>query len=91
METQKFNPITGKVEGVSETEELIQWNADTSRLMKIGLRTHNPDTMAAVHDRISEKFGSEFADSAIAQMITHLMTTENWSFFDENGNPSPLL
>lgn len=72
--------------------EQLQWSADTSRLMKIALRNHNPQMVTQVMERISEKFGDDFAEEAVARMANHLMNTENWSFFDpETGKPSALL
>ena len=70
-----------------ETEDLRQWLADTSRLLKIGLRTHDTFTVDMAYKRISERLGEDFAEKSVYVMITHLMNTENWSFFDESGEP----
>ena len=72
-------------------EEDAQWLADSSRLMKIALRTHDPEMLDTVYQRISEKYGELVAENSIYQMITHLITTENWSWEDADGNSSPLL
>lgn len=73
-------------------DELIQWSADTSRLLKIGLRTYDPETVASVMARISARLGEDMAEAMLLETINQLMTTENWSFFDEEtGEASPLV
>lgn len=74
-----------------EFEQTIQRNADTMRLLKIGLRTHDPETVNAAYERISNTYGEDLANSVVSQTITNLMSSENWSFFNENDEPSPLL
>ena len=71
--------------------ELLQRNADDSRLLKTGLRTHDLAVVDAAHTRISQRFGKKLADRVTFETITKMIDTENWSWFDENGNPSPLL
>jgi len=72
--------------------DFIQWIADTSRLLKIALRSHDPEMVASVHDRIASRLGKIEADKTVFSMITHLITTEDWSFIDkETGKASPLL
>ena len=75
-----------------EPTDFIQWNADTSRLLKTALRTHNPEILASVHERIASRLGESEADETIFSMITHLIETEDWSFIDKKtGEASPLL
>lgn len=71
--------------------EFLQRNADDSRLLKAGLRSHDPDVVDAAHTRISQRFGKEFADRVTFETITRMMDSEDWSWFDAEGNPSPLL
>lgn len=70
----------------------FQWEADTSRLLKSALRIHDPDGVATVFERISEKHGRRVAEDFLQITVTRLMSLENWSFFnEETGEPSPLL
>lgn len=71
--------------------ELVQWFADTSRLLKIGLRTHDVEIVDSVYLRIAERYGQEIAEKSVYQMITHIIETEGWEWEDAEGNPSPLL
>ena len=71
--------------------DLTQWFADTSRLLKIALRTHDPEQVDIIYLRIADKYSAQVAEMAVYQMITYLINTEDWSWFDENGNPSPLM
>lgn len=85
------DPMPEEFSKLAAAEEL-QWVADTIRLMKQGLRTHEPLTMQGVWDRIAERYSPEMANQWICEMITHLMFTEDWSFFnEETGEASPLL
>ena len=74
-----------------EVEATIQKNADTMRILRAGLRTHDPVVVDASYTRISEQYGKDLADVVIFDTITHLIETENWSFFDAEGNPSLLF
>jgi hypothetical protein len=70
----------------------FQWEADSSRLVKTALRTHDPESLAVAIRRISLKCGSEVAENLVLHTITRLISSENWSFFDEKtGEPSPLI
>ncbi|HSW89708.1 MAG TPA: hypothetical protein VLH19_02450 [Patescibacteria group bacterium] len=69
----------------------FQWEADTSRLLKIALRSHDPESLSTVMERMSEHYPPELVEKMVMDMMTRLMTTENWSFVDEEGNESPLL
>ena len=72
--------------------DMIQWTADTSRLLESALRSHDPEMVATVQERISLRLGPKFAEMAVLTTITHLMETEDWSFVDlQTGEPSPLL
>lgn len=73
-----------------EFDELIQWSSDTIRLLRIGLTNHDPLTIEMANERIISRMGEDFADKVLFNMITSMME-EGWSFFDEDGNPSPLL
>lgn len=75
----------------TKLEEDSQWLADSSRLLKIALRNHDSESLDAVYLRISERYGELIAENSIYQMITHLISTENWSWEDDEGNPSPLI
>lgn len=77
---------------ISETfSEADQWNADTSRLLKIAIRNHDPEALAAVQQRIADKHGYRVASKATFLMITHLMNTENWDWVMPDGSSSPLM
>ena len=72
--------------------DMVQWIANTSRLLKIALRIHDPEMVVTVKERISQRLGPKFAERAVLTAITYLMETEDWSFFDlQKGEPSPLL
>lgn len=73
----------------SPMDELIQWNADTMRLLNIGLRNHDPVTVGAVYERIAARLGEEFATETICRRISSLMN-EGWVFAKE-GFVSPLI
>ena len=72
-------------------ERIIQENADSIRILKVGLRNHDVETVMATHSRISNNVGRRMATEVVFRTITRLMGSENWSFFDKDGNPSPLL
>ena len=74
------------------TPKTLQWAADTNRLLKIALRSHDPKMLSQVEKRISKRLGPEIAERAVLTEITNLIETEDWSFFDpQTGEPSPLL
>jgi len=70
--------------------EFLQQNADDARILRIGLEQHDPQMVDVAHQRISKRFGKTIADSAVFSTITRLVN-KGWSFFDKDGNPSPLL
>jgi hypothetical protein len=72
-------------------DEIVQRNADTMRILKAGLRGQDTETVDAEYSRIAEQYGPEFAETIVFQTITKLMDTEDFSFFDADGNPLPLL
>jgi hypothetical protein len=72
-------------------EETLQETADNMRLLKIGLRTHDPMTLSAAIKRIADKYGEQFAQDIACTTITTLMLEEDWSFEMENGESSPLM
>ncbi|MDD4381833.1 MAG: hypothetical protein PHE21_00600 [Candidatus Dojkabacteria bacterium] len=71
--------------------EIIQENADTMRLLKIGLRNHDPEIVVAAMTRISDRYGDSFAERVTFTTISTLMENEGWSFELENREPSPLI
>lgn len=81
-----FQPPT-----VINKRDLFQWSADTNRLLRIGIRTHDPFIVGTVFSRIADRLGEHFAEYYILSMITHLMNTENWSWELPDGSPSPLI
>jgi hypothetical protein len=83
--------IPGGTNKVPSFEEYLQWNADTSRLLKIALRNHDSEALAGVYRRIENKYGTIIATKLVYNMINHLMETENWSFELPDGSPSPLI
>ena len=72
-------------------ERAIHESADAMRVLRAGLRGHDPETVRVAHARISKSVGEEIASEVVIKTVTRLMNEENWSFFDEDGNPSPLL
>ncbi len=85
------DPMPEEIVQMARDEEL-QWVADTTRLMKQGLRTHEPLTVKGVYQRIAERYSPEMAEQWICEMITHLMNTEDWSFVnEETGEASSLI
>jgi len=72
-------------------EAIVQRNADSARLLEAGLRNHDPETVEVARTRISRDYGEEVANKFVLQTITQMMENEGWSFFDQDGNPSPLL
>jgi len=72
-------------------DEILQENADNMRLLKIGLRNHDPETVDAAMTRISDRYGEEIAESVVVTTISSLMETKDWSFVLENGDSSPLM
>lgn len=71
--------------------ERVQVNADNMRLLKAGLRSHDPDAVDGAFIRIKRDYGNEIATEATMHTITKMISDENWSWFDNEGNPSPLL
>lgn len=70
----------------------FQWEADSSRLVKMALRTHDPEMLAVAIGRISDKYGPDVAENFVLHTITKLISSENWSFINEKtGEPSPLI
>lgn len=80
-----YKPVTSK------KCDLFQWSADTNRLLRIGIRTHDPFTVDTVFWRIADRLGEYFAEYYVLSMITHLMNTEGWSWELPDGSPSPLI
>ena len=72
-------------------ERAIQDSADAMRVLRAGLRGHDPEIVRVAHARISKSVGEERATEIVLKTITHLMSDENWSFLDKDGNPFPLL
>jgi len=75
-------------ETISET---LQENADMMRVLKAGLRTHDPETVDSAFLRIVKKYGENIATNVVMDTITLMISKENWSWFDKDDNPSPLL
>lgn len=72
-------------------DELIQWSTENNRLIRTGLRNHDPVMVDAVRQRVTEKLGETFADKYICFWINFLMNTEGWDWQLPDGSPSPLL
>jgi hypothetical protein len=61
------------------------------RLLKIGLRNHDPKTVDAAMSRISNRYGEQITNDIVFNTINILMNEEDWSFELEDGEPSPLI
>ncbi len=72
-------------------KDLLQEDADSIRVLRSALRTHDPEAVDTAHARIRERLGKNLAGQVVIGSIERLIEEEGWSFFDENGNPSPLL
>lgn len=82
MSEKRKAPLFQRLEGM----------ADNMRLLRAGLRSHDPMTVDAAYQRISQSFGELLAEDLVHHTITGLMTTEHWSWYNEKtGEPSPLL
>lgn len=75
----------------NDLDEILQEVADSSRLLKIGLRNHDPEMLADAIARIKKRYGEQGAQDWVCTTITMLMSEEGWSFEMENGESSPLL
>ncbi len=72
-------------------KDTVQELADVSRLLKAGLRSHDPEAVGVAISRLEANYGAKMAESKVMATITSMMTSEGWSFFDEQGDASPLL
>ena len=66
----------------TEKTSIVQWAADRSRLLKIGLRNKDEEQVWIVLDQVAEKLGRKVAESFFVMTVNRMINEENFSFVD---------
>lgn len=64
-------------------ENIIDWIANRTRVMKAGLRNRDDETVATVFEQIKERFGPQLAEFHFVRTVNRMMDEENFSFVDD--------
>ena len=61
-------------------KDLLQEDADSIRVLRSALRTHDPEAVDTAHARIRERLGKNLAGQVVIGSIERLIVEEGWSF-----------
>jgi hypothetical protein len=82
---------TKGIKSVWDSEETLQEIADNKRLLKAGLRNHDPETVGIAIERLESNYGEQIAKDILFDTMTLMMSEEEWGFEMEGGESSPLI
>ncbi len=66
-------------------ENIIDWIANRTRVMKAGLRNHDDETVATVYEQVKERLGEGLAEQHFVHTVNRMIDGENFSFVDDNS------